>query len=48
MDRKRMLAAIDRIPWWKRWLICEVFRREQARIARAYSAVAAHGAQRAG
>jgi hypothetical protein len=41
-SRDYISACVNRIPPWKRFIICQVFRRKQWRVARAFNTVAVH------
>ncbi|HEY1109374.1 MAG TPA: hypothetical protein VGE76_12095 [Opitutaceae bacterium] len=41
-SHRRLNRAIERIPPWRRWLICRVFRRAEHRLALAYNIIAVH------
>lgn len=46
--RQALVDAIDKIPAWKRWLICQLLRRAEWKVARAYNTIAAHAINKLG
>lgn len=46
--RLSLIDAINEIPAWKRWLICQLLRRSEWKVARAYNVIACHAVNKLG